>query len=508
MDNNILMTTSVIDSELEAVIQKRIPVLRSKIIVVGSGITSSHLGDERNLREFLIANSVGNYLREKGKNTLFLLFDDSYDLLNFKQLRVAVNKDEKLIKKFEKYCGMPLKLIPDPYNCHLNYSSHYQTEILKRFYSLDMYPNIIDTYSSYESGLYDFAKEIVFTRYTEIEKFLKIEFPKYTMKKIFWPVCPKCSKMEGVNMEGIKRGKISINCTECKTKTTDSWKNTKGKFSWKIDAAVKWNVFKTDFEAFSKAYLDPDVGSYFIAKKLSEKFFGGYYPEIIHYGQILMDKSLSYKLFASLPKEVFQTIFLTHRKKDIILSEAKIIQFARDYKIDERFSYHDYVVSKLPYDLFESLHGNKVDPKHKKFMDHGIEFALHFLKRELYPKQPKKEKVKAIDRGTLLQIKRVIEWVISYKVEYVDDSLKLFSHNIDDFFVKSKMQKLELFPVIRELLSQEHSLPMNNILYFVPNTFLYGCLLIIIQVLSERKNKSSTKKSLSKKQLVIPAAIS
>lgn len=487
---------SIVDFELEEVIQKRMLLQKSKVIVVGSGIASSHLGDERNLREFLMANTISNYLRQKDRNVLFLLFDDSYDPLNFRQLRVAVNKDEILIRKFKKYCGMPLKLIPDPFGCHRNYSFHYQNEILKRFYSLDVYPNIIDSSSSYESGLYDFAKDIVFTQYKEIDNFLKKEFPKYTMKKIFWPVCPKCSRMEEVYIENIKSGKISIRCSRCGTRPTESWKNIKGKFSWKIDAAVRWNVFKTDFEPFSKAYLDPDVGSYFIAKKLSKEFFGGYYPEIIHYGQVIMDKSLSYKLLASLPKEIFHSLFLMHRKKDITLSDKKILQFAREYKIDDKLSYYDYVVSKLSYDLFELLHGDKVDTHYKKLIDHGLEFARHFLKRELHPKLPKREVFEYVDKQALLEIRKLIKWLISYKMRQVDSSPDELSKKTDAFLIKNKMHKAKLFPLIRKFLSQEHSLPMSKIFYFVPNTFLYGCLSMIVQIISETK-KRSVKKGLS-----------
>src|SRR6266700_1241632 len=89
--------------DLENLITNRISGLQRKFIAVGTGITSSHLGDERNIREFLIADDLVQNLRSKKYNVVFYLFDDSFDPLNFRQLRVAVNKDENLIKKFEKY---------------------------------------------------------------------------------------------------------------------------------------------------------------------------------------------------------------------------------------------------------------------------------------------------------------------------------------------------------------------------------------------------------------------
>lgn len=64
------------DKEIEKIISNRISTLSRKLIVVGTGITSSHLGDERNLHEFIAANSDVNRLRDRGINVKFYLFDD------------------------------------------------------------------------------------------------------------------------------------------------------------------------------------------------------------------------------------------------------------------------------------------------------------------------------------------------------------------------------------------------------------------------------------------------
>lgn len=486
---NIMMNSKKIDLELEELIKKRILLIPKKLIVVGTGITSSHLGDERNLREFIIANSVVNKLRDDNNNVLFYLFDDSFDPLNFRQLRVAVKKDDKLIQKFNKYCGMPLKLIPDPYECHLNYSSHYQNEILDRFHSLDIYPNIIDSYSSYESGFYDKAKEIVFNKYKDIKEFLKKNFPKYTMKKIFYPLCPQCLKMEGVDIKRVVKGRVTVECSHCNNRFTDSWKSIRGKFSWKIDTAIRWNVFKVDFEPYSKAYLDPDVGSYYIAKKLSEKFFGGYCPEIVHYGQIIMDKSLSYKILSSFPKEALHSLLIRNRKQDIVLTEKNILQFSRNYLIDDNLSFYDYIVTKLPYDLFEAMQGNKVHPAYKKYFDPGVEFAKSFLNREFYLKFPDKKLLSGIDKQTLLKIRKLLQWIILCKMENSQLAQKTFSEAMHNHLKINKISKAILFPSIRKLLSQEDSLPMSKIFYYAPLAYLYGCLLTITKYLTDNKNE-------------------
>lgn len=492
MKKNSKQLTIKVDKELEEIITRRVESLQKKLLVVGTGITSSHLGDERNIREFLVANDLVKNLRDKNYDVVFYLFDDSYDPLNFRQLRVAVNKDEELIKKYEKYCGMPISLIPDPYECHPHYSAHYQEEILTRFHSLDIYPNIIDIYSSYESGLYDFAKEIVFTKHKEIRAFLKKHFPKYTMKKLFYPLCQQCLKIDGTEIKRIAKDRLTVACANCGYRFTDHWKNVKGKFSWKIDVAIKWNIFKVDFEPYSKAYLDPDVGSYFIAKKLSEEFFGGYTPESINYGQIIMDKSLSFKILPSFPQKVLNAFFVQNRKKDMELTLEKMIQLSHEYKINEDLSYFDYVNSKLPFELLEVAQGKKLTNSHEKIYRNGVSFAKNFLERDLYPQLPNKELFNGISYAALLKIRKVFEWVIAYKVDDNNQTPDKFSKELEIYMKENNFSKGELFPVIRILLSQEHSLPMHRIFYYSTVPYLSGCLMIIeheIAIVRKRKSK-------------------
>src|SRR3989344_8026006 len=156
------MIDYLFDKDLIEILDERKKKVYPKIITISAGITSSGLGDERNLREFLLADNIVTYFREKGENVFFYLFDDSLDPLTHPKLKVGVKKDKELIKKFEKYYGTPIKLIPDPYKCHRSYSIHFQEEIITRFHNLEIFPTVIDVWSLYQHGQYDIAKEIVF----------------------------------------------------------------------------------------------------------------------------------------------------------------------------------------------------------------------------------------------------------------------------------------------------------------------------------------------------------
>jgi len=129
-------------------------------LVIATGFTSAYLGDERSLKEFIVGDNVTKNIQSKGENAVLYLINDSYDPLNERQLRVAVNKDPKLFQEFEKYCGQPIAEIPDPFGCHASYAEHFVDALVQRLRSLSIYPVVMDAYKAYKSGLYaDYIKD-------------------------------------------------------------------------------------------------------------------------------------------------------------------------------------------------------------------------------------------------------------------------------------------------------------------------------------------------------------
>lgn len=480
------MLRDYIDRELEEIITRRVKRPMTRPIIFSTGITSSHLGDERNLREYFIADLIVKHLRQLNINVQFLLFDDSYDPLNFRQLRVAVKKDEVLIKRYQDYCGTPIKLIPDPYECHPNYSAHFINEIVSRLSRLDIHVNVIDTYSSYETGMYDWAKKIIFSRMSEVYSFLKEQFPLYTMKKLFWPVCPECKKMDEAGVDEVNGDEVVVHCGRCQSQYKGPWQDTPGKFSWKIDEAVKWNVYHCDFEPFSKAYLDPDLGSYVISKKLSDKFFGGNAPEIIQYGQVFMSKELSYTLMTSLPRAVFDNLFLENRKKDMTISREKVIQATKKYNVRPDLSFYDYVQSILPYDNLDTLNSAKSDHQSDTLIQYGNEFARYFLHTNLYPTIPSSVELTVLNNEDLKTIRDLFLWIVEHKINNKADSFDAFLNMVNEYMLNKKIIKMKLFPILRKILSMQKGAPMTRIFYHMPMEFLYALVFVLNQCFEVR----------------------
>src|SRR6185437_7292555 len=208
-----------------------------------------------------------------------------------------------------------------------------------------------------------------------------------------------------------------------------------------------------------KAYLDPDVGSYFIAKKLSKEFFGGHFAESVNYGQIIMDKSLSYRILPSFPREILNSFFVSNRKKDFELTDEKLIQVAHTYKVDEHLTFYDYILTKLPFDMFEVAQGKKLPEKQMEIYTTGLAFAKNFLERDLFPQLPTQESFKGMELSSLIKIQKLFKWAIDYKYDNPNLKPDAFLPVFIQYLNENKISKKELFPLIRTLLSQEHSLP-------------------------------------------------
>ena len=474
------MIDKLINRELIEILKKREKRISSKIITVSAGTTSSGLGDERNLREFLLADNIVKYFRKKDKNVFFYLFDDSFDPLTYSKLKVGVKKDKELIKKFEKYYGIPVKLIPDPYKCHSNYSTHFQEEIITRLHNLEIFPTVIDVWSLYQHGNYDKAKEIVFTNYDKIHKVLNKHFPNYTMKQIFWPLCPKCSNIENTKVLKVEEGHILAKCGHCRKKIKTTWKEIRGKFSWKIDSAIKWNLFKPDFEPFLDAYLDPVVGSYLIAKVLSEEFFGGYFPEAIKIGKTNIDNQLSFSLLPTCPRPVMDTLFLANRITDIVISEKRVIGAAKNTLIEGDLSYYDYVRIRLPYDTVDFTIGKQNNGKTISLINFGREFSKKFLKRNLQPQLPSSYELKDIEQKLKKQhIIPLINWIIGYKVKHSHLGHDKFLKALNEYLKDHKISRTAVFPAIRQIVSVEERIPLSRLFFFSPIGFLHDFLAIL-----------------------------
>ena len=178
--------------------------------IIATGFTTAFLGDERSLREFIIGDAIKSALDRKGRNTILYLINDSYDPLNYRQLRVGVNKNAKLLSCFEPYCGRPISEVPDPFGCHENYSQHFAHALIKRLHSLDIYPVLLDSYHAYRKGYYADFISITFQNYSKIQEMLSQRFKNFSMKNLFRIQCPKCGCLDATHIFRVSGREVHV----------------------------------------------------------------------------------------------------------------------------------------------------------------------------------------------------------------------------------------------------------------------------------------------------------
>jgi len=454
------------------------------LVTVATGITSSHLGDERNLREYLAASEAVRLLREIGCNVFFLLIDDSLDPLNDRQLRVAVRKDPEMIERWRPWCGAPISHIPDPFGCHPTYSRHFQEAILQRFHGLEVYPQVIDSALSYQRGLYDPYIRTVFERYEEIIRFLETEFEGYHLQRLFWILCPACGFLDGVDLLQIRDGLAAFRCGRCGHEDERPFGDLKGKLSWKLDCAARWNIFQIDIEPFSKAYLDPKVGTYYVAKALSERFFGGKSAWPLRYGHVTLAPEMSYRLLTTLPGGLIRQLFLNNLESDITINRDRVLQTARNYPINDRLSFYHYVTQLLPLRTAECW--ATLTEEDASLVPKGLHFAAVMLDRHYAGYWPKREVLESFPSSALLEVSGLIQEALQARERLEDDS-EAFRQEMHDSIARLGERKREITAAIRQILNHEAGLPLARLLYIVPPSLLKTIHTMLSLILDRRQ---------------------
>lgn len=438
------------------------------IVTISAGTTCACLGDERNLREFLVADETAKQLRAAGHTVFFLLIDDSLDPLNLRQLRIAVDKDETLLERHKDWCGKPIGMLPDPWGCHMSYAAHFEHELSDRLQRLDCSPTMISTASLYTHGVYAPYIQMTLERYDEILTFLSGRFEGYQPEKLFWPLCPDCGYIDETQIESVTDGCAHFYCGRCERRHSQSAGEIKGKLNWKLDCAARWAIFNVDAEPFTKAYLEPKTGSFTIAQALCRTFFNG--PEVmpLRYGLIKLAPSLSFKLLPSLPPDVLRSLMVTSASADLNLTEDKIRTAASQHDVNVGMSYLDTIKQRLPLWL---LKPETLSHRERELLTHGIQFSRTFLDTDIRLQLPGRDQVKDISAETVRCLHDLL--IHAYQLrcagQHTPEEFTLLLRERINGLGDKKQDVLHRF---RQLTGQEQGLPVPRMLWSLPMNYL------------------------------------
>jgi hypothetical protein len=436
-------------------------------VTIATGATCAYLGDERNLREFLVADEIARWLRRAGHIVTFLLINDSMDALNFRQLRVAVNKDPALIERYKDWCGKPIAHLPDPWGCHESYASHFEEELVNRLHHFDCHPTLVSTAKLYERGLYAPYVRTVLERQDELLQFLKTEFPIYQPDKLYWALCPHCRYIHETRILGVSDENVTVHCEHCARTSEISFSQLQGKLNWKLDCAIRWLLFKVDVEPFNKSYLEPQSGTFVIAQTLANKFFGKQIVLPFQYGTVQMENKFSYKLLESLPSSVLRGLLVDRPATELKLSRDLVVTAASRYSVLPGLTYLDFVKQLLPMWL---LAPDKLTPQQRNYVAHGVSFGRHFLGTDIRLHLPGRAQFEGERPGVLSGMKLLLERIIKLRRE--TETWEQFQGPTQQLIESLGTHKGPVLHRLRMVVGQEQGLPAGRFLFTLPLDYL------------------------------------
>jgi lysyl-tRNA synthetase class I len=437
---------------------------------IATGFTTSFLGDERTLREFIIGEELRKELSPANGNVTLYLINDDFDPLTDRQLRIAVNKDEKAISRHREFIGRPIAEIPDPAGCHESHARHFETLLMQRLAHLGIRPTVISTYRSYQEGRYRSSTDLVFEKYDQIKEILSKKFHPFTLRNLFRIKCLRCGRIDKTSIASVEYGTVSYRCEPCGKELKQPYRELVGKLSWKLDCAARWNIYDIDHETFSKAHL-ADLGSVHISAFLSREFFGGQVPKPKSYGHITLSPDLQGKLLDILPPKLFKSLFASNPNRDLIVSSTFLIEFFRQQTVLNGLDYISYIKSELPKKLLcvRDLMGEEAE-----LVSYAQTFSKTIFHRDFRFRLPSEETLSQIPLTNIRSAMEVIGWSIGTR----NESSKTHSlngphhENVFRSYLKSLHLDASIYKNLRMLFAQEEGPSIPTLLETLPVEFL------------------------------------
>jgi lysyl-tRNA synthetase class 1 len=329
-----------------------------KTFVCAAGITPSgkiHIG---NFREIITVFLVAQALKDKGKKVRFIYSWDDYD--RFRKVPKNIPKD------FEKYLGMPVSDIPDPFGKEKSYARYLEKELEDAIKPLNLNPEFIYQNEKYKKC--EYAKEIRFTlrNRKKIRKILN-EYRKEPLPENWIPLnvyCKKCKKDTVIITGYDEEYTITYECTCGEKGKIDFRKDGSVNLPWRVDWPMRWYYENVNFEPAGKEH-HTHGGSFTTSKEIIKEVWVRNPPTTAKYDFITI-KGAGGKMSSSLgnvilPKDVLEVyepeimkyLFVTPRLNTefAISFDLDVIKVYEDFDRTERIYYKKEKVSDTKYKI-------------------------------------------------------------------------------------------------------------------------------------------------------------
>ncbi|MDI6730745.1 MAG: lysine--tRNA ligase [Candidatus Altarchaeum sp.] len=246
-----------------------------KIATIRCGQTPSggkHIG---NLNDVIRAYFVYKSIKEKIENkewdgkVKFIHTSDDRDPLKDIPIRI-MDLDSKWHETknlgLEKFLGMPLCRVPDPFGCCSSWSEHFTKvwiegikmlgiEDMEIYYNDDLYKQ--EKFDPYIKTIFENREKV-----SEIVK--KFQETKQENYIPFDAICPDCGRLANISGFNPNSNTVKFKCggKEIKKKKTEGCGYegeadiAEGKLQWRFEWPAQWGIFNTTFEPFGKDHFE------------------------------------------------------------------------------------------------------------------------------------------------------------------------------------------------------------------------------------------------------------
>lgn len=325
-----------------------------------------HIG---RLSDTIRCDAVFKALNEMGHKAEFIWTADNVDPLR--------KIPEGVPKSYDKYIGMPVTDVPDPWGCHKSYEEHHKEtylEVVNKFIHDKM--KIYSMREEYLKGTFREYIKIIMKNYktlVEIQNKYRKEGMKLRTDWSPWqPICENCGKIITTKVTKIlEDGRVEYVCQDyqfkvhkakgCGHKGVNNPSKGNGKLLYKGELAVQWAHWNVVSEGFGKEYQVPG-SAFWINGEIVEKILKFPMPEPIFYEHLIIDGT---KMSASLGNIVYPSDWLK-------VATPELLRFFYDKKLmkTRSFSWKDLPKLYDDYDNHEAIFFGKKVVENKKEEEH------------------------------------------------------------------------------------------------------------------------------------------
>ena len=250
--------------------------------VLAAGITPSGTVHFGNMREIITPELVARALRRLGYGVRFIYLWDDYD--RFRSVPANLPGDG-----WERYIGVPLSEIPDPYGAAASYARHFAGLFEAQMARLGIEPEWISQAELYGSGVYAEGVRTALQHRQRLRELLDRQRTT-PLPADWWPVEVYCACGAGaagttvLSWDGACG--LTYRCAACGAERVADLRRGDGvKLGWRVDWPMRWAHHRVDFEAAGKDHHTAG-GSWETAAPIASEVFGTPPPATLKYDWI------------------------------------------------------------------------------------------------------------------------------------------------------------------------------------------------------------------------------